>query len=181
MASRVLDAKRVLDIGWWKVEVYSGTNFDIKLGTLYVQCEEAFFIGAWAPPGDYDIINLFCTALPDKAPPWAYKVNCPDIHYSLRYHAKVYLPLEGTYSFESWNDDGLRLYVDGQKLIDDWNFHGPTRNVVNVALAKGWHDIIVEYMEGGGNWVCLVGVTLPDGTKVKPLVPKAGIKFMVVP
>jgi hypothetical protein len=56
------------------------------------------------------------------------------------------------YTFSMWADDGCRLFIDGQKLIDDWracdeNDAGATRTGT-VALTPGKHKIVVEYFQG---------------------------------
>jgi len=62
---------------------------------------------------------------------------------------------EETYEFmlELWADDGVRLFLDGEKLIDDWR-HCPedardAHRKVRVHLkAGGAHRIVVEYFQG---------------------------------
>ncbi len=60
-------------------------------------------------------------------------------------------PVEVT--FELWMDDGARLFVDGEKLIDDWRpcaaESDPTAHrKATVKLAPGPHRIVVEYFQG---------------------------------
>jgi hypothetical protein len=59
-------------------------------------------------------------------------------------------PVEVT--FELWMDDGARLFVDGQKLIDDWRACAETEadshRKATVKLAPGPHRIVVEYFQG---------------------------------
>jgi hypothetical protein len=56
----------------------------------------------------------------------------------------------GTYRFYATADDGVRIYLDGQLLIDEW--HG-TRSVVYTAdrtLLAGEHEVVVAYYEAAG-------------------------------
>ena len=53
----------------------------------------------------------------------------------------------GTYRFSIWVDDGVRMWVDDQLIIDDWR-EGSTRNVTaDLNLAGGTHSARVEYFE----------------------------------
>ena len=54
--------------------------------------------------------------------------------------------------FELWMDDGARLFIDGQKLIDDWRAcwekDPESHRKVTVTLTPGYHRIVVEYFQG---------------------------------
>lgn len=56
-----------------------------------------------------------------------------------------------TFTFTTVNDDGVRLWVDNQLIIDDWEAHGPLERTGNIALQAGQqYDIWLEYFDGGG-------------------------------
>jgi LysM repeat protein len=69
--------------------------------------------------------------------------------FSARWTATVTLE-EGTYSFVTRSDDGVRVWVDGQRIIDDWMLHPPTTNADTVPLDRGEHEIRIEYFENAG-------------------------------
>ncbi|MCB0064082.1 MAG: hypothetical protein KDE19_18290, partial [Caldilineaceae bacterium] len=47
-------------------------------------------------------------------------------------------------------DDGVRVYVDGHLIIDQWSEH-PTQSFFgDIYLGEGYHNIRVEYYEEGG-------------------------------
>jgi cell division septation protein DedD len=55
-----------------------------------------------------------------------------------------------TYRFHALVDDGARLYVDDQLVINEWR-DGPVREVTaDRALARGTHSLRVEYYERTG-------------------------------
>ena len=43
----------------------------------------------------------------------------------------------GTYKFTVTSDDGVRLYIDGQKVLDKWILQGPTTYTVSRHLTAG--------------------------------------------
>jgi|GEM_PF-340775 len=67
---------------------------------------------------------------------------------------------QGNYSFNSGNytfivtaDDGVRLYVDDQLIIDKWKDQPATTYTADRTLAAGSHLIKMEYYENGGGAV----------------------------
>jgi hypothetical protein len=55
----------------------------------------------------------------------------------------------GTYTFSAQADDGVRFYLDGQLLIDEWPASGQVTYTVERELS-GRHYLQVEYYEDGG-------------------------------
>jgi len=54
----------------------------------------------------------------------------------------------GEYTLRTLSDDGVRVWVDGALVIDDW---APHETAVDFAtLAGGHHDLRVQYYQGNG-------------------------------
>ena len=76
----------------------------------------------------------------------------------------------GIYRFHARADDGIRLYVDGKLMLDEWHeSDGADVYVVDVPLVTGQHKLRVEYYERSGNalaelWWKRVG-DLPQANK----------------
>jgi PA14 domain. len=94
------------------------------------------------------------------------------------YQALVYLPLDGSYTFEVYGDKGFRLYVNGSLLIDRWSGAGSVS--VSTTLSAGWYNITVKYWQSSGSLRLILGVVLPDGTAVRPLRPIHGVQVKPV-
>ncbi len=58
---------------------------------------------------------------------------------------------EGRYRLHAWVDDGLRLYLDGSLLIDEWQDGRPREYTQDVNLSTGTHNLRVDYYENGGD------------------------------
>ncbi len=57
----------------------------------------------------------------------------------------------GSYAFRLISDDGSRLYIDGQAVVDHDGPHGPEPKDGTVELSAGEHELrIVHYEAGGG-------------------------------
>ena len=72
-------------------------------------------------------------------------------NYSLRWSSRLTPKYSETYTFYTLTDDGARLWVNGQKLIDDWTSHAPLENSGRIELQAGAPvDIRMEFYQGGG-------------------------------
>jgi hypothetical protein len=89
----------------------------------------------------------------------------------------------GSYTFTARADDGIRLYVDGSLLIDQWRDQAATSYTANRQLTAGDHEVKVEYYENGGGAVAQVGWQLSTGTNTPPSVsidvPAASVTWKV--
>jgi len=56
----------------------------------------------------------------------------------------------GTYRFYALSDDGMRVFLNGQKIIDDWGPHAQQLTYVDKTLTAGRYYIQVEYREVSG-------------------------------
>lgn len=95
-------------------------------------------------------------------------------NFSVRWTGKVIAPVTRKYSFFAAGDDGVRLYVNGQKLIDDWSDHGVTIDTAIVEMQAGKaYDLKVEYYENGGSSVFILGWDLPEDKGQSKLLAEA--------
>ena len=74
--------------------------------------------------------------------------------FSARWTGQVEPQFTGTYTFYTQSDDGVRLWVNGQQVINNWTDHATTENSGTIALTAGQrYDIRMEYYENGGGAV----------------------------
>jgi endoglucanase len=72
----------------------------------------------------------------------------PSDGFSVRWTGQVQAQFSETYTFTTISDDGVRLWVDGVALIDDWTDHAPTTRSGAIALAAGVkYDLRLEYYD----------------------------------
>lgn len=68
--------------------------------------------------------------------------------FSARWTGTLTAPETGTYTIITDNDDGVRVWIGGALVIDDWRGHFVTRNTAEVALEAGVPvDLRVDYFE----------------------------------
>lgn len=75
--------------------------------------------------------------------------------FSVRWTALMWFDA-GTYLFKAYTDDGVRLWVDGQVLIDQWRDQSVTLNQQQLSLSAGNHSVRVEYYDNIGNATAMV-------------------------
>ena len=66
--------------------------------------------------------------------------------------ARTRLSLEkGAWELSTLSDDGVRVSVDGKPVIENWNWHGPTRDTGKLTLASNKTvEIVVEHFQIDG-------------------------------
>jgi len=57
---------------------------------------------------------------------------------------------KGTYRFFAYADDGVRVWIAGDQVLDKWSDFQAVVHQFDLALAEQSYEIIVEYYEGGG-------------------------------
>ncbi len=72
----------------------------------------------------------------------------PGTNFSVRWTGSPYFDA-GTYRFSMTVDDGGRLWVDHQLLIDEWHDQTPTRYSADIRLGAGRHLVQMEYYQHG--------------------------------
>ena len=90
--------------------------------------------------------------------------------FQVRWTGTIYAEESGTYYFRAYTDDGLRLFIDEQSVIDEWWDFPATNHYGQIELDPGLHDLEMEYYENGGDAVALLYWIPPNGveTLVEP-------------
>ncbi|MCG9894959.1 MAG: right-handed parallel beta-helix repeat-containing protein [Fimbriimonadaceae bacterium] len=71
----------------------------------------------------------------------------PD-HFGTLALAEVVAPT-GEFEAEVTYDDGVRVIVNGEKLLDEWAYNGPTTKTIRLPVARTW-QIRIEHFELAG-------------------------------
>ncbi|MCX7599024.1 MAG: glycoside hydrolase family 3 C-terminal domain-containing protein [Armatimonadetes bacterium] len=84
-------------------------------------------------------------------------------NFSVRWSGRLVPPETGEYVLGVTSDDGTRLWLDGQLLIDDWRDHGAETRSARVRLEAGReYSIRLEYYENRGLAVVRLGWLEPS-------------------
>ncbi|MCZ7648347.1 MAG: PA14 domain-containing protein [Planctomycetota bacterium] len=82
---------------------------------------------------------------------------------SVRWSGQALAPKAGAYTYRVLADDGVRLYLGGQLVIDQWKDQYPTAYEAAVELKEGWHDLKLEFYNNKGGYTFKLERADPDG------------------
>ena len=90
--------------------------------------------------------------------------------FAARWTGRLDPPATGRFRLTTESDDGVRLWLDGRLLIENWTDHAATEDHATVELVQGRPvDLKVEYYQGAGGATARLKWTRPDGkTEVVP-------------
>ncbi|MGG6268119.1 PA14 domain-containing protein [Leptolyngbya sp. AN03gr2] len=71
--------------------------------------------------------------------------------FSVRWSGQIQAPTTGTYTFATTSNDGIRLWINGQSIVDRWVDLNNVENRGTIALEAGkWYDIRMDYYDRTG-------------------------------
>jgi hexosaminidase len=74
----------------------------------------------------------------------------PDTGFGLQFRGFIQVPETGIYSFFLTSDDGSTLRIGDRLVVDNDGYHSAREKSGQVALQKGVHPFLLDYMDGGG-------------------------------
>jgi len=94
-------------------------------------------------------------------PPQDFKQGFPGVTkrtewFAIDYTGRFWIADPGMYTFSLLSDDGAKLYIDDQVIVDNDGVHAPLEKTGAVQLAGGLHSIRVSYFQGPKWQVALV-------------------------
>lgn len=92
--------------------------------------------------------------------------------YTIRWTGSVQAQFNETYTFYTTTDDGVRLWVNGQLIIDEWIDQAPTEWYGSLPLAAGQkYNLQMDYYQNGGGAVAYLSWSSPSTAKT--IIPQA--------
>ena len=94
--------------------------------------------------------------------------------FSVRWSGQVAAQYDEIYTFYTVSDDGVRLWVNGQLLIDNWTEHAPIEDSGTITLAAGQkHNIVMEYYEQA--WGAIARLSWSSASTSKQIISQASL------
>ena len=114
----------------------------------------------------------------------SYSPSGPVDHFSVRWTGYFVPSQTDDYKFYSSADDGVRLYIDDNNVIDDWQRHAETLDTYSMHMEAGRpYKIRFEYFEATGSASASLGVASASesvGRETKALAARADATIICV-
>ncbi|HLE48893.1 MAG TPA: PA14 domain-containing protein [Patescibacteria group bacterium] len=137
------------------------------------------FLGSYYNGRNFETL-AFTRETPEISFGWGWGSPDPAIYadnFSIRWQGNFIFE-DADYQFTVRSDDGVRLYIDGNKIIDSWKGqHYATFKAIR-RITPGTHLVVLEYFESiqsaaiKAEWIKLssasTGSTGPTGTSTRP-------------
>jgi hypothetical protein len=163
---------------YWRVDESDGTNTYTGDVWSFTTAKEGGGVKAQYYNG-MNFENLILTRIDPQinfnwGDPGSPDPSVANDQFSARWTGEVEAAFTETYTFYTNSDDGVRLWIDGQQLVNNWTVHAPTENRGTINLVAGTtYSLILEYYESGGGAVAELRWSSPSTPK--QLIPQAAL------
>ena len=127
---------------------------DLQPG-IYLQA----YLGQWEQLPDFDQLQPVSGA---PVPAFGlYVQGTVSDYFGLKFTGYIDVPAEGLYTFITHSDDGTKLWIGDELVVDNDGLHGAVDAAGLIRLAAGTHPITVTFFEHGGDEVLSVSYEGP--------------------
>ena len=176
---------------YWRVDefdaakTYTGDVWSFKTAKVgggvrgdYYHWSDPGFVGGAGNPGPVNAFtNLVLTRIDPRIDFTFTDSPDPSVNadmFSARWTGEVEAAFTETYTFYTRIDDGARLWIDGQQLVDSWIDQGTPEYKGQIDLVAGnKYSLVMEYYENGGGAVAELRWSSPSTPK--DFVPQAAL------
>jgi hypothetical protein len=114
--------------------------------------------------------SIYTTAL--NVPSQDFKTGFPGVTkrfewFAIDYTGRFWIEKPGDYRFVLTSDDGSKLYIDEEEVIDNDGLHPPLAKETTIPLSGGIHRIRVSYFQGPRFHVALLLQVEGPGDQLK--------------
>jgi hypothetical protein len=95
-------------------------------------------------------------------------------HFVAHWTGRLYVPSDGSYELATGSDDGSRLTVDGNVVVQNDGLHAYEEVGNTVALTQGLHNLFLEFFQNEGEARCRL-LWKPPGTGGRVPVPRSSL------
>ena len=94
-------------------------------------------------------------------------------NFAIRYTGKLVIAEQKEYTFKLSSDDGSKLYIDGQLIIDNDGAHQLLSKTGSISLSRGEHTATLDYFQGARYGVALK--LLWNASGAEEIIPQASV------
>jgi hypothetical protein len=116
--------------------------------TLLPGARYRYFEGTWQALPDFSALSPKSSGTTDSLTTGG--IRGSENNFGMFYEGCLKVPLDGVYRFFLVSDDGSRLVIDRDIVVNNDGVHGPTEKVGEIALKAGNHPFTLSYFQGTG-------------------------------
>lgn len=140
---------------------------------LTSQIEYRYYEGSWTSVPNFDTLTPVKSGLVNNI---SIAPRLRTDHFAFQYTGYVYVPSSGTYTFYTTSDDGSKLWISGQQVVDNDGTHSAREESGAIILDAGWHSFKVGYFDATGTNDVISASFSGPGLASKQLIPDANLK-----
>jgi len=103
-----------------------------------------YYEGVWSNLPDFSKLTPVKSGVVDRI---NLEIRQREHNFGLVFDGWINVPETNVYTFYLASDDGSRLIIDSQTVIDYDGVHGAEEKSVELPLAAGWHKITLQYFQ----------------------------------
>ncbi len=162
---------RMPSLGLTDEEVRNLAHYFVREGVTTPNVSYALYHGSWnAMPKFRDLKPVaqgetsgFDVAVADRPG-----------NFAIQFTSYLQIRKAGEYRFWLGSDDGSKLIIDDQVIVDNDAVHPFATNQGRTTLTTGFHKVVVEFFQGGGEATLVVNIAGQDLTRQ----PLSGFAFL---
>ncbi|OYP28214.1 family 16 glycoside hydrolase [Rhodopirellula sp. MGV] len=143
-----------------KADAYSIAAYltrDVTRRRMQTELKRSFYRGSWDRLPDFSKLEPESVTTINR---WDRPNFLSENNIGVVYEAEIEILADNTYEFLLTSDDGSRLVIDGQEIVND-GIHPATTKSGRFKLNAGIHPVRIEFFNGGGGGELEVHVNDP--------------------
>ena len=121
---------------------------------------EVYYEGSWQYLPEFSKLKAVKTGVINQ--PGLEAIAPRAEHFALVLEGYVNISESGVQTFFLNTDDGSKLYINDELVVDHDGDHSAIRKTGQTILAAGKHKIRIEYFQGGGGKLLQAGLIDPE-------------------
>ena len=106
-----------------------------------------YYEGTWNQLPDFSQLSAIASGTVDY---FDLGVRQKDSNFAVVFEGYIEIPVSGDYTFELNSDDGSKLYIGGEEVVNNDGLHGSRFKEGTISLQTGVHPITVSFFEKSG-------------------------------
>ena len=113
-----------------------------------------YFTGSWSTLPNFNTLPVNKSGITDTVNINNTSIKTITTNYGFLWQGFIYIPVAASYTFETYSDDGSKLYIDvpytntATALVSNDGVHGGQSRTGTISLTQGYHSIAITYFQG---------------------------------